>query len=156
MANAALSQAGRRERIDRRTLAEQGVEREPINYTRAVLELDKRGVRTEQSEEMRRRKKRNRLRSAIAAAGRAVPVPHIEREDIREAPTVERERIRKHTREAPTADPAREKIREEIRRNLRRAGAVKETPAPVRQEEIQPPRRTIPKAPPKPSRGMRR
>lgn len=118
MANAALAEAGRSERIDRRTLAEQGVEREPINYTRAALELEKRGGRTEQSEEMRRRKKRNRLRPARAAAGRAVPVPHIEREEISEAPTIKQARAQ--TRETPQRDARREIEREIIRAKYQR------------------------------------
>jgi ATP-dependent exoDNAse (exonuclease V) alpha subunit len=130
MANAALAEAGRSERIDRRTLAEQGIDREPINYTRAALELEKHGVRTEQSEEMRRRKKRNRLRPARAAAARAVPVPHIEREEIREAPTTKQERAQ--TRETPRRDGRREIEREIIRTKYQaatRAEKEKNTPA---------------------------
>jgi MobA/MobL family len=144
MANAALAEAGRSERIDRRTLAEQGIDREPINYTRAALELEKRGMRTEQSEEMRRRKKRNRLRPARAAVGRAVPVPHIEREEIAEAPTTKQERAQ--TRETPRREARREIERKIIRTKHRAAtGAEKEQkPAPTQQPQAQRPKAPTP------------
>jgi len=118
IANAALAEAGRSERIDRRTLAEQGIDREPINYSRAALDLGKRGVITPQAEEMERRKKRNRLRPARAAAGRALPVPHIEREEIREASAIDQEQTQ--TRETPRPDAWREIEREIIRAKYRR------------------------------------
>lgn len=40
MANEALADAGSDDRIDRRTLKAQGIERTPVNYTRAELEAD--------------------------------------------------------------------------------------------------------------------
>ena len=126
MANAALAEAGSSERIDRRTLAERGVDREPINYTRATLELERRGVRTEQSEEMKRRKKRNRLRLARGAARRAVPVAHIESEEIRETPMTKQERAQ--TRETPRPDGRREIEREVIRAKHRAAIQKRQTP----------------------------
>lgn len=79
MANTALTDAGVLSQVDRRTLADQMLDREPINYSRAVLELERRGSGTRQSEEMIRRKKRNNLRPAKSAASRPVPLPNVER-----------------------------------------------------------------------------
>lgn len=59
MANAFLQRSGSEQRIDRRSLIEQGIDREPVNENRAALEKAKAGIRTPQSEEMRKRRVRN-------------------------------------------------------------------------------------------------
>lgn len=60
-ANQALERAGHTERIDHRSLKEQGVEREPqIHLGAKVLEMEARGVRTRVGDESRRISKVNR------------------------------------------------------------------------------------------------
>ena len=60
-ANRALERAGFEERIDRRTLKEQGIEREPqIHLGAKVLEMEARGVQTRVGDESRRISKVNR------------------------------------------------------------------------------------------------
>ena len=60
-ANRALARAGFEERIDRRTLKEQGIEREPqIHLGAKVLEMEARGVQTRVGDESRRISKVNR------------------------------------------------------------------------------------------------
>ena len=60
-ANRALERAGYDERIDHRTLKEQGVEREPqIHLGAQVMEMESRGVRTRVGDESRRISKVNR------------------------------------------------------------------------------------------------
>ena len=60
-ANRALERAGFEERIDRRTLKEQGIEREPqVHLGAKVLEMEARGVQTRVGDESRRISKVNR------------------------------------------------------------------------------------------------
>ena len=60
-ANRALERAGFEERIDRRTLKEQGIEREPqVHLGAQVLEMEARGVQTRVGDESRRISKVNR------------------------------------------------------------------------------------------------
>ena len=60
-ANRALEQAGHAERIDHRSLKEQGVEREPqIHLGAKVLEMEARGIQTRVGDESRRISKVNR------------------------------------------------------------------------------------------------
>ena len=60
-ANRALERAGFEERIDRRTLEEQGIEREPqVHLGAKVLEMEARGVQTRVGDESRRISKVNR------------------------------------------------------------------------------------------------
>ncbi len=85
MANEALALAGYNNRIDCRTLTEQGEDREPISRSRTSLELEKRGVLTAQAEEMKRREQRNtkreRYSKAKVASQRRLVVPDIQREE---------------------------------------------------------------------------
>jgi hypothetical protein len=143
LANAALEAAGFDERIDRRSLAEQGIDREPIHYSRNTIELEKReGTITPQAEEMGRRKRRNKLRPARRKAGRALPVPHIEREEIREVPAIDREQT--HTRETLRRD-ARREIERGIIRSKHRAATAAERAQNASTDQ---PEARRPKAPP--------
>lgn len=82
MTNDALSRANQTARIDRRSLIEQSTQREAINYARATLELEKRGLRSQQGEEMKLREKRNAFTSGRALASRPIATPHIPLDDM--------------------------------------------------------------------------
>lgn len=119
LANEALTANGTAERIDRRTLAARGIEREPVSRSRATLELENRGLSTAQGTEMAERAKRNIIRQAKAAVGRALPVQHIETIEIAETPVART--APKPARQAPPRDDRREMERREISARYRAA-----------------------------------
>lgn len=79
--NDALARAGHKARVDHRSLSEQGLDQEPITYSRASIELGKRKLPTPQTEEMVRRRTRNgkreQLQKGKTAAYQPLPIPDI-------------------------------------------------------------------------------
>jgi MobA/MobL family len=74
--NAALASAGFGERIDRRTLTEQGVDRDPVHRSRNAVEVSKKtGELTPQLKEMNRRERHNMLQEMARHAAQPVPLP---------------------------------------------------------------------------------
>jgi hypothetical protein len=73
--NEALAAIGRAEQVDHRSYARQGAVQESEHLGRGALEHERRGVATEQGDELRARRRRNRTR---AASRPAVPPPMAE------------------------------------------------------------------------------
>jgi hypothetical protein len=122
MANEALRAAGRTERIDRRSLTDQGIERAAVNVSRATLEIGKRGVATDESEEMDRRRRENRKRAKllpiVGATRRPTPTPQIDDATIEEEATIE------NSEAFRTREVEREAIRATYRAAVRRQHEV--------------------------------
>lgn len=75
LANAELARGGSSERIDHRTLAEQGADREPISLSRGALAAKRAGRSTPQNDEMAARQRRNRITAGTRSARRSVDPP---------------------------------------------------------------------------------
>lgn len=73
--NAALDTHGIAARVDHRSHARQGRDREGAHVPRAALALEQRGVPTEAGDQVHAVRRRNRTRTAAAAVARAVPIP---------------------------------------------------------------------------------
>jgi hypothetical protein len=99
-ANAALDSAGFDERIDRRTLKEQGLDKEAVHRSRNAVEVStKTGELTPQLKEMKARERRNMLQEVREATTRGVPLPVIDyddeiEQDIDETPGVDQEQAK--------------------------------------------------------------
>ncbi len=131
LANEALVHAGSSARIDRRSLADQGLEREPVNRSRASLELQKRGILTEQAREMIRRESRNEQRAKSNRAKDATrkPLPAQSIEDY--------DNEGMDNKPSPSAE-SRETDRETIRAEYRARVRQRDTgPNPTATEQTQ-------------------
>lgn len=113
MANAALERAGRGERIDRRSLAAQGIEREPtIHLGPVATEMERRGRPGERSAQNDRVKANNTERAALielvfkADVGELAqkPIPEIRAEVERRKPPTFEQMALEHPAIVPTVN----------------------------------------------------
>ena len=116
--NRALERAGHEERIDHRSLKEQGIEREPqIHLGAKVLEMEARGIQTRVGDESRRiskvnrdlkrqQEKRDRLTEQINAEKKAEANKQREQETRTRSPAQHKE-----NKPEPTATPTQNKER---------------------------------------------